>query len=97
MQCVSAEKKPSSSLEKDFVQVLVEGGVGRKLSNELFSVLRQHNVGSFPSDLRKAVGTVRHVVIDKMCQGFFYYFGLEVGVRRACACFVLRENCVVYL
>ena len=97
MQCVVVENKPPSSLEKDFVQVLVEGGVGRKLSNELFSVLRQHNVGSFPCDLRKAVGTVRDVVIDKMCQGFFYYFGLEQSVRRACACFVLRENCVVHL
>ena len=76
MQCVVVENKPPSSLEKDFVQVLVEGGVGRKLSNELFSVLRQHNVRSFPCDLRKAVGTVRDVVIDRMCHGIFYYFGL---------------------
>ena len=49
-----ADKANQNSLEREFVKVLVERGIGRKTSNELFSVLRRFNVGSFPCDLRKA-------------------------------------------
>ena len=45
------------------MKVLVERGIRRKTSNELFSVLKRFNVGSCPCDLRKASGTAREVPV----------------------------------
>ena len=81
----------SSSLESDFVKVLVEHGVGRKVSNELFSVLRQHRIGEFPSDFRKAAGTVRDVNVRALAGGSYYHFGLFNGLSRELKCFDLSE------
>ena len=92
-----ADKANENSLEREFVKVLVERGIGRKTSNELFSVLRKFNVGSFPCDLRKASGTAREVQVVEMCQGFFHYFGIQSSLSRALMFFKLNEGCEIYL
>ena len=92
VNCTVKDTSRGVDFEKEFIRVLAENGVGRSVSNQLFSVCRSHNIGNFPSDFRKAVGTARKVVVDVMCQGKFHYFGLESGIRRACANFDFNQS-----
>ena len=88
LKCVVSTKSNGVEFEKDFIKVLVDNGVGRTLSNAMFSVFRSHNVGNFPSDLRQAVGSVRKVEVEDMCQGKFTILDLRLECVELVLCLI---------
>lgn len=81
---VETQELCRNSFESDFLQVAVQGGLGRNIINRFISVCRSHGVGNFPSDLRSAIGSMRNVTgIRPMGSGRYYHFGLSVGLKKA--------------
>ena len=68
------------SFEYDFIDVAIRRRLGRETLNDFLAVFRKHGIGNFPSDSRTAVGSLRHVHVEQMCQGQYYHFGVLISV-----------------